>query len=66
MKKSASDKSGGDYYNTQVSYKGNRYIETAFGRYYEGSITVSQLSGYMGMTIPNLQTLASKKGWMVL
>lgn len=66
VKKSASDKSGGDYYNTQVSYKGNRYIETAFGRYYEGSITVSQLSGYMGMTIPNLQTLASKKGWMVL
>ena len=64
--KNSNDSSSGDYYNTQISYKGNRYIETAFNKYYEGRISVSQLSNYMGMTIPNLQTLAGRKGWIAL
>lgn len=66
VKKKNTNNSSGDYYNTQISYKGNRYIETVFSKYYEGGISVSQLSNYMGMTIPNLQTLAGRKGWIAL
>lgn len=65
-KKSDDNNNGGNYYNTQISYKGNQYIEVAFSKYYEKRITISQLSNYMGMTIPSLQTLASRKGWIVL
>ncbi len=57
---------GGDYYNTQISYKGNHYIETAYSSYYEGRISITQLSGYMGMPISNLQTLAGRKGWIAI
>jgi Zn-dependent peptidase ImmA (M78 family) len=62
--KNKNNKGGGDYYNNQVTYKGNRYIEAAYTKYYERKISISQLSNYMGMSIPNLETLAARKGWI--
>ena len=41
--------SGGDYYKTQKAYLGDRYIETAFSKYYQGVISRSQLSDYLGI-----------------
>jgi len=41
--------SGGDYYKTQKAYLGDRYIEAAFSKYYQGVISKSQLSDYLGM-----------------
>jgi len=41
--------SGGDYYRTQKTYLGDRYIETSFSKYYQGVISKSQLSDYLGI-----------------
>ena len=41
--------SGGDYYRTQRAYLGDRYIETSFSKYYQGVISKSQLSDYLGI-----------------
>lgn len=41
--------SGGDYYRTQKAYLGDRYIETSFSKYYQGVISKSQLSDYLGI-----------------
>jgi len=46
--------SGGDYYKTQKSYLGERYIETAFSKYYQGVISRSQLSDYLGIKEANV------------
>lgn len=59
-------KGGGSYYNTQVSYKGSKYIELVLKNYYSNKITITQVSDYMNMKIPNIQKLVSKKGWGVL
>ena len=66
VKKNNNDNTHGNYYNTQISYKGIRYVETAYSKYYEGRISISQLSNYMKMKIPHLQTLAERKGWIAL
>lgn len=41
--------SGGDYYRTKNAYLGDRYVETAFSKYYQGVISKSQLSDYLGI-----------------
>ena len=46
--------SGGDYYKTQKAYLGDRYIEAAFGKYYQGVISKSQLSDYLGIKEANV------------
>ncbi len=40
---------GGDYYLTQGAYLGPHYIETVFGKYYQGVISKIQLADYLGM-----------------
>lgn len=37
------------YYPTQGAYLSSRYVETAFSKYYQGSISKSQLADYLGM-----------------
>lgn len=62
-----SDKSGGgDYYNTQGSYKGQKYIELVFEKYYTNAISLSQAASYMNMKIPSIRSFAEKKGWGTL
>jgi len=46
--------SGGDYYNTQISYLGPRYINLAFREYYRNRINDVQLAGYLNISPKNL------------
>lgn len=46
--------SGGNYYLTKKTYVGDRYVETAFSKYYNGVISKLQLSEYLGMKEANL------------
>ena len=46
--------SGGNYYLTQKAYLGDRYVETAFSKYYNGIISKLQLSDYLGMKEANV------------
>jgi Zn-dependent peptidase ImmA (M78 family) len=57
------EKSSGNYYNTQMSYLGDRYLRLTFGSYYNKKISITQLSKYLNMKIPSLKAIASKKGW---
>lgn len=45
---------GGNYYLTQGAYLGDHYIETAFGKYYQGVISKSQLADYLGIKETNV------------
>ena len=48
---------GGDYYNNKGMYLGVYYIETAFGKYYQGAISKPQLADYLGMKEVHVSTL---------
>jgi len=41
--------SRGDYYKTRKTYLCRRYLETAFGRFYQGKISSEQLADYLGI-----------------
>lgn len=47
---------GGNPYYTKGAYLGTRYIETAFGKYYQGSISKIQLADYLGMKEAHVST----------
>ncbi|MFC1781433.1 ImmA/IrrE family metallo-endopeptidase [Planctomycetota bacterium] len=51
--------SGGNYYYNKGAYLGSYYIETAFGKYYQGAISKTQLADYLGMKETSLSTLES-------
>jgi len=46
---------GNSYYN-KGAYLGPYYIETAFGKYYQGAISKTQLADYLGMKEVHLST----------
>ncbi|MBW2741571.1 MAG: ImmA/IrrE family metallo-endopeptidase [Deltaproteobacteria bacterium] len=46
--------SGGNYYLTQKAYMGDRYVERAFSKYYNGFISKLQLSDYLGIKEANV------------
>ncbi|MCP4702498.1 MAG: ImmA/IrrE family metallo-endopeptidase [Gammaproteobacteria bacterium] len=48
--------SGGNPYNTKGAYLGSYYIETAFGKYYQGAISKTQLADYLGMKETHVST----------
>ena len=47
---------GGDYYNNKGVYLGAYYIETAFGKYYQGAISKTQLADYLGIKETHVNT----------
>ena len=51
---------GGNYYSTQVSYLGDKYLGLTFGRFYQGAITLGQLADYLGVKAKNIPTLEQK------
>ena len=56
---------GGDYYRTRGAYLGERYLETAFSRYYQDRISVEQLADYLGVkprNVPGMEDLLFPKG----
>ncbi len=52
--------SGGDYYNSQISYLGSRYIDLALRRYNENRIDDAQLADYLNIAPKNLSKLAER------
>lgn len=48
---------GGNYYYTQAQYLGNRYLELAFGRYYDGRCTIQQLASYLDVKVKSVAGL---------
>ena len=54
--------SGGNPYYTKGAYLGPYYIETAFGKYYQGTISRTQLAEYLGMKEVHVSTF---EGYML-
>ena len=54
---SVSSSTGGNYYHTQVSYLGQRFLELVFSRYYQGRIDLSQLADYVNVKARNVPAL---------
>lgn len=50
-------KSGGNYYATQASYLGEKYLNLAFSSYYRGKISVEQLADYLNVSVKNVPGL---------
>ncbi len=48
--------SGGNPYHTKGAYLGSPYIEAAFGKYYQGAISKTQLADYLGMKEAHVST----------
>jgi Zn-dependent peptidase ImmA (M78 family) len=51
---------GGNYYLTQASYLGERYLRLAFTKYYERAISMEQLADYLNVkvsSVPGLEQL---------
>jgi Zn-dependent peptidase ImmA (M78 family) len=42
-------RAGGDYYATQATYLGGKFLGLAFGKYYEGQYSLEQLAGYLNV-----------------
>ncbi len=40
---------GGDYYATQASYLGEKYLRLVFSKHYQGSLTTEQVAEYLGI-----------------
>jgi len=56
---SDSDKGHPTYYDVKGACLGTYYIEAAFGKYYQGAISKSQLAEYLGMKEASVSTLES-------
>jgi Zn-dependent peptidase ImmA (M78 family) len=57
QKDDAQSKSGGNYYATQASYLGEKYLSLAFSSYYRGKISVEQLADYLNISVKNIPGL---------
>jgi len=65
-KKRQEGKGGGDYYNTQGAYLGNKYMEIAFNNYYKRVISEAQLADYLNIKLDSLPSfeMALQKRWV--
>lgn len=45
---------GGDYYATQATYYGQKFLGLVFSKYYSGSLTVQQVASYMNIRAKNV------------
>ena len=48
---------GGSYYYTVRTYLGETYMQKAFGKYYQNSISREQLASYLGTNVKNISGL---------
>jgi Zn-dependent peptidase ImmA (M78 family)/transcriptional regulator with XRE-family HTH domain len=48
------DSSGGNYYATQATYLGERYLKLVLGKHYQGKLTLEQAADYLGVKVKNL------------
>jgi Zn-dependent peptidase ImmA (M78 family)/transcriptional regulator with XRE-family HTH domain len=49
--------SGGDYYATQATYLGEKFLNLAFSRYYEGRCNREQLADYLSLKVKSVDGL---------
>jgi len=55
---------GGNYYATQASYLGEKYLQLVFSKYYQGKCTLQQLADYLNVkvkSVPGLEEIALRK-----
>ena len=50
-------KGKGDYYNNQITYLGDKYLEIAFNSYYKKTINEMQLADYLNVKTDNIPSL---------
>lgn len=48
---------GGNYYATQATYLGEKYLQLVFGKYYQGSYGIEQLADYLNVKVQNVTGL---------
>lgn len=56
--------SGGNYYATQATYLGERYLQLVFSKHYQGKINSEQVADYLGVkakSVGGLEALALSK-----
>jgi len=51
---------GGNYYNTMISYLGDKYIHDSFRAYYRNRISQEQLSSYFNVSVKNAMELEKR------
>lgn len=49
--------SGGNYYATQATYLGDRYLSLVLGKHYQGKLTLEQVAEYLGVKPKNVAGL---------
>lgn len=55
---------GGNYYATQATYLGDRYLQLVFSKHYQGKLSVEQVADYLGVktrSVAGLEQLALRK-----
>jgi Zn-dependent peptidase ImmA (M78 family) len=50
-------KPGGNYYLTRATYLSDRYAKLAFSKYYQGTITLESLAGYLNVKVKSVAGL---------
>lgn len=56
--------SGGDYYATQSTYLGERYLQLVFSKHYQGRLTLEQVADYLGVrtkSVAGLEAMMLRK-----
>jgi Zn-dependent peptidase ImmA (M78 family) len=51
---------GGNYYHSQAAYLGQSYMRLAFGEYYRGRLSASELADYLGVRASSLDGLEAQ------
>jgi Zn-dependent peptidase ImmA (M78 family) len=59
------DESGGNYYNTKISYLGTGYLHQVYDKYTNNKISIFQLANYTRSKIEHLPKLEATWGWRV-
>lgn len=59
-----SSSEGGDYYATQSTYLGDRYLRLVFGKHYQGGLSLEQVADYLGVktkSVAGLEAIMLRK-----
>lgn len=52
--------SGGNYYATQITYLGDKFLNIAFDKYYSGRASIEQIADYLDMKVPTVMELEAR------
>lgn len=48
---------GGNFYATQATYLGEKFLDLAFGKYYQGRFNIEQLADYLNLKVQHIDGL---------